>query len=530
MKRESQAMLYEEAPLSDSTKKALKRMGFVEMTPIQEQAIPPAMEGRDIVGQAATGTGKTAAFGVPLAEFLEKKQGVQAICLCPTRELAMQVAEEINNILRDSKMTAVPVFGGQPIGRQIKAIEAGGEIVVGTPGRVLDHLRRGTLKLNRIRVCILDEADEMLDMGFYPDIVYILRRLPEKRQTWLFSATMPMRIRRIAARYMNDPVEISLNTERLTVAQTTQVFYELQQHEKLDGLCRLLDAFNFELTLTFCRTKRECDKLARQLQDRGYNALAIHGDLTQSKRDQVMKLFRDNKLEILIATDIAARGLDISGITHVINYNLPQDPERYVHRIGRTGRAGREGVAITFVTPGEYYDLYKVQETANVQIWQEYLPTEEDIMDVRIEEVREMLDELEEEGELDLYREGVEQLIRDYDIKEVAAALLRLSTERARQRTKPVEARSSGKEQGMARLFVTVGRKDNVQPPDILEAISSEAKIPKDVIGKIDIKDRFTFVEVPIEDAERVIGALHQSVVSGRKVKVERAKQERGRR
>lgn len=523
-------MRFDEMNLSDKTKSAVRNMGFVEATPIQERAIEPGIAGRDIMGQAATGTGKTAAFAIPMAEMLEHNGVVQAIVLCPTRELGMQVAAETNNICNAQGIRAIPIYGGQPIDRQIRALRQGAEIVVGTPGRVMDHLRRNTLNLSRVKMCVLDEADEMLDMGFYPDILYILRHLPRERQTMLFSATMPVRIKRIAARYMVDPVEISLNTEQLTVAQTSQVFYELDEHEKLDGLCQLLDAFDFSLSLVFCRQKRDVDWLARSLIDRGYNALGLHGDLNQSQRDNVMRRFREGSLEILVATDVAARGLDISGITHVINYHLPQDPERYVHRIGRTGRAGREGAAITFVTPREYYDLLKIQETANVNIWQEYLPTEEDVLEARIQELHEVLEDILDDEGFERYRDAIDDLASKYDIRDVAAALLRLNTERARRREKPREAQKSGSDGGKARLFVTVGRNDGIKAPEIASAIAEMASIPREVIGRVDLRDRFTFVEVPVEDAERVIEALHQSIILGHTVQVEHAKKDEKRR
>lgn len=368
---------FESFGLSGPVLEAINKMGFVEATPIQKKAIPLIMEGRDLLGQAQTGTGKTAAFGIPIAQKLSADSlAVQALILSPTRELAVQIAEEVHEITLFSGHKVLPVYGGQRIDRQITALKKGVQVVVGTPGRILDHLGRGTLSLSEIKLLVLDEADMMLDMGFIPDIRRILRQCPKERQTLLFSATIPSDIERIAREYMKNPEKVSVVPETMTLEETEQIFYEVPEDEKIDALMRLLDFQEEEASaIIFCRTKRNVDRLARKLKARGYDVEGLHGDLTQAQRDQIMQGFRDQRFSYLVATDVASRGLDISHVTHVINFHVPQDPESYVHRIGRTGRMGRSGVAITFVTPAEYWDLLRIQEFSMATIEEGELPT-----------------------------------------------------------------------------------------------------------------------------------------------------------
>ena len=355
---------------------AIDKMGFVEPTPIQKKSLPLVLEGRDLLGQAQTGTGKTAAFGIPMAQNLDPEGPVQALVLCPTRELAVQVSEELHELSLFSGQKVLPIYGGQRIDRQINALKKGVQIIAGTPGRVLDHLGRGTLDLSGLKMLILDEADMMLDMGFLPDIRRILRQCPEDRQTMLFSATIPDDIRNISDRYMRDPVSVSVVPETLTLDDTEQIFYELPEDEKLEALTHLLDYEDESASaMIFCRTRRNVERLARKLKGRGYEVEGLHGDLTQQQRDRIMEGFRGGEFPYLVATDVASRGLDISHVTHVINYHIPQDPEAYVHRIGRTGRMGRSGVAITFVTPAEYWDLLRIQEFSHAQIEEGELPS-----------------------------------------------------------------------------------------------------------------------------------------------------------
>ncbi|MGE5591569.1 MAG: DEAD/DEAH box helicase, partial [Bacillota bacterium] len=343
--------------LSEPVLKALIDMGFEEPSPIQLRTIPLLLEGHDVIGQAQTGTGKTAAFGVPLVEHMQPKpRTVQALVLTPTRELAVQVAEELTRIGKYKHIKTVPIYGGQSIERQIRSLRFGVDIVIGTPGRIIDHIKRGTLHLDQIKTLVLDEADEMLDMGFVEDIEFILSGTPAERQTLLFSATMPDPIARLAKRYMRDPKVVTVSREQLTVPQIEQYFYEVRG-DKVEALSRVVDMEEITRAIIFCRTKKGVDELTESLQARGYLAEGIHGDLNQPQRDRVMARFREGQVELLIATDVAARGLDISDVTHVINYDIPQDPESYVHRIGRTGRAGRTGVALTFIHPREFTQL-----------------------------------------------------------------------------------------------------------------------------------------------------------------------------
>ena len=372
---------FDNAGLSEPVLEAIKKMGFVEATPIQKKVIPLVFAGQDLLGQAQTGTGKTAAFGIPIAVSLSPDDPIpQALVLCPTRELAMQVSEELHELCLFSGHRVLPVYGGQRIDRQISALAKGVQVVVGTPGRILDHLSRHTIDFSGLKMLVLDEADMMLDMGFLPDIRRILRQCPTDRQTLLFSATLPEDIRRIAAEYMREPQFVSVVPETLTLDDTEQIFYEVPEDEKIDALMRLLD-FQEEgaSAIIFCRTKRNVDRLTRKLQSRGYDVEGLHGDLTQQQRDHIMGGFREHKFAYLVATDVASRGLDISHVTHVINFHIPQDPEAYVHRIGRTGRMGRSGVAITFVTPAEYWDLLRIQEFSMATIDQGELPSANEV-------------------------------------------------------------------------------------------------------------------------------------------------------
>ncbi len=368
-------MRFEEFGLSDRVSRAIRDMGFDIPTPIQERSIPYALSGRDIIGQAQTGTGKTFAFGIPLVERIESlEKGVQSIVLTPTRELAVQVAKEIGKVGKYKNILVLPVYGGQPIERQLKHLRKGVHVVVGTPGRVIDHIRRGTLSLKSVRFAVLDEADRMLDMGFIDDMKFILAQIPDECQKMMFSATVPSQIAWLAKRYMRDPVEIMVSKDMLTVPRIKQMFFEVAEFDKLNALTRLVDLEKGGVFLVFRRTKSGVNDLAAMLKARGYNVGAIHGNCSQNERDRVIRLFRMGKIDILVATDVAARGLDIYGITHVVNYDIPQDAESYVHRIGRTGRAGRDGVAITFVTHWEYGELKRIQAFSGTGIEKASIP------------------------------------------------------------------------------------------------------------------------------------------------------------
>ncbi|MGZ4031081.1 MAG: DEAD/DEAH box helicase, partial [Tumebacillaceae bacterium] len=343
--------LFTELNLNKKILQAISEMGFEEPSPIQVQCIPRVLDGEDVIGQAQTGTGKTAAFGIPLIERVTSVKNVQTLILTPTRELAIQVAGELRKIAKYKRVRTLPIYGGQPIGSQIRALQQGVPVIIGTPGRVLDHLRRGTLKLDKLQTIVLDEADEMLDMGFIEDIESILKETPGDRQTLLFSATMPPEVQRLAARYMKSPSIVKINHGDVTVPLIEQVYYKVLERTKQESLSRIVDSEEVELGIIFCRTKRGVDELTEALISRGYLADGLHGDLSQAQRDRVMRKFRTNDIELLVATDVAARGIDVENVTHVINYDIPQDPESYVHRIGRTGRAGKRGLAVTLVTP-----------------------------------------------------------------------------------------------------------------------------------------------------------------------------------
>lgn len=513
---------FTEFGLSRELLQAVSGMGFEEPTPIQAKTIPLLLKGKDVIGQAQTGTGKTAAYGIPLVERADHRTFmVQAIILTPTRELAIQVAEEINKIGKFRKIQAVPIYGGQSIERQIRALRKGVQIVVGTPGRVIDHIERKTLKLNYIKMVVLDEADEMLDMGFVDDITTILKETPKERQTLLFSATMPNEILKIANRYMMSPERVTITKDALTAPKINQIFYEVRSAEKMDALCRLIDVEDSDLFLVFCHTKKEVDDVAADLKLRGYEAEAIHGDFSQSQRETVMKKFREGRIDVLVATDVAARGIDISNITHVINFSIPQNPESYVHRIGRTGRAGREGVAITFVTPREDRQLRLIQQVAKTKIKRGKLPSAQEIQEARIERLKEKIQEFIDDKRFDNYLKLVEKLSDGLQPIEVAAALLKFQMEGLGAAAEVREGPSldeTGASSGMARLFITVGREQRIRPGDIVKLITERTGINHKAIGNIKILEKFTFVEVPRDSAENVIDALQKSMIGGKKV------------
>ena len=506
--------------------KAIEEMGFEEPSPIQERTIPAALQGRDVIGRAQTGTGKTAAFGIPIVEKLDRTTGTQALVITRTRELASQVSEEIARIGRFRGVKTLPVYGGQPYERQIRALRMGVPIVIGTPGRLLDHLGRGTLDLSHLKVLVLDEADEMLDMGFIDDIEKIMASAPAERQTMLFSATFPPEIDRLSRRYLQDPLRIAIAPEQVTVPQTEQAFYEVRGHDRIEALSRILDIESVERGIIFCRTKKEVDELSEALRARGYLAAGIHGDLTQRDRERVLTRFRQADVELLVATDVAARGLDIENVSHVINYEIPQDSEAYVHRIGRTGRAGRSGVAITLIEPKEFRQLRDLERGIGMRIQRRELPSLEDLWDKRRERLKEEIRAVLRSGRrLVELREVVKELLEDEgeaDSLDVAAAALHLHV--AGAQAPEEDFGDTGAEPGMVRLFVNVGRAQGIMPADIVRAVANLSGIAGNVIGVIDIYDRFTFVEVPKAEASRVMQALQAGQIKGRTVNVEPAR------
>jgi ATP-dependent RNA helicase DeaD len=415
--------------LSDAVRRAIDELGFEEPSPVQAQAIPLLLEGRDLVAQALTGSGKTAAFGIPLVETLDPAgAGIQGVVLAPTRELAVQVADQVYKIGRFRGLRVVPIYGGQPIERQFQALRAGAQIVVATPGRLQDHMRRGTVRLNHVRMVVLDEADEMLNLGFLEDIEAILSALPAERQTALFSATMPEPIRRLAERFLRDPATIELGRPRgITVPTVQQRYYEVPGRYKFEALVRVLDVEQPTLAIVFCSTKRAVDETVEGLRARGYRAEALHGDMGQPMRDRAIRAAREGRAEVLVATDVAARGLDLENVSHVINYDIPHDPEYYVHRIGRTGRAGRAGEAITFVNPWEMRELREMERVLNVRIQRAQIPTAAEVAEREREALSErLLAALQRDG-WGRFRGVVEELADDHDVLDIAAAAVGLA-------------------------------------------------------------------------------------------------------
>ena len=513
--------------------RALDEMGFEEPTPIQTASIPLLLQGRDLVGQAQTGTGKTAAYGIPvLQRLLPDIRRPQALVLAPTRELALQVADEMAKLGKYIRVRNLAICGGLPIERQIKALRAGAEVVVGTPGRIMDHLERKTLKLDQIRTLVLDEADEMLDMGFLDDIETIMSYLPEERQTICFSAVIPDPISRITKRYMKSPEWISIARKELTAATIEQAYFEIRERDKVNALTRIIDHEAISRCIIFCRTKRGCEELASSLQSRGYLAEAIHGDLSQSQRNRALSRFREGQVELLIATDVAARGLDVENVTHVINYDIAHSPEYHVHRVGRTGRAGREGTAFTLIHPREYRQLRIIERATKSKIRLRKVPTAADVAERALDMVGEKIDALVSSGAGGgaKYIELAMRLLEEHEPERLVAALVSVMAEPRGQGSAvsssyslssldddgPRERRhvrssgadgfaDTGAEPGYTRLFVNIGARQQVTPADFVRNIAREADIPGSLIGAIDIHDDFISWRSPQRWAARCL-------------------------
>jgi ATP-dependent RNA helicase DeaD len=532
---------------------ALTTLGYEEPTPIQREAIPSLLAGHDVLGQAATGTGKTAAFALPVLQRMagngRDRSVPMALVLVPTRELAAQVSEAIHRYGRGLGARVLPIYGGQPIGQQLRALDRGVDVVVATPGRAIDHIGRGTLRLDGIEMVVLDEADEMLDMGFAEDIDAILGEAPQDRQTVLFSATMPPRIDRIARQHLREPDRIQVGREAPAPGEAPlvrQVAYLVPRSHKPAALGRVLDVEAPTAALVFCRTRDEVDNLTETLNGRGYRAEALHGGMSQEQRDRVMSRLRGGTAELLVATDVAARGLDIEHLSHVVNYDVPAAPESYVHRIGRVGRAGREGVAITLAEPREHRMLQAIERVTRQRIPMEKVPTVADLRARRLELTRAALEEsLLEDDDLERFRVVVETLADEYDIMEVALAAVKLAHQTGgapadeeeipqvapkaardrhgrREDTAREERRGRAAAGGMTRLFVGAGRSAGIRPQDLVGAISGESNLSGRDIGSIEIADRFSLVEVPESAANDVIAALRGTTIKGRKATVRR--------
>ncbi|WP_338208156.1 DEAD/DEAH box helicase [Lactiplantibacillus paraxiangfangensis] len=418
-------MKFTELGLSDSLLKAVTRAGYEEATPIQAETIPMVLDGKDVIGQAQTGTGKTAAFALPILQRLDfDNPNIQALVISPTRELAIQTQEEIFRLGKDERAKVQVVYGGSDIRRQIRNLKQHPQVIVGTPGRLLDHIRRGTVKLDHVKMLVLDEADEMLDMGFLDDIESIIKQVPSERQTMLFSATMPPEIKRIGVQFMHEPHHVKIKAKELTADTVDQYYVKAKEFEKFDIMTRLFDVQAPELTIVFGRTKRRVDELSKGLEARGYNAAGIHGDLSQQRRTQIMRQFKAGKLDILVATDVAARGLDVSGVTHVYNYDIPQDPDSYVHRVGRTGRAGHKGVSLTFVTPNEMEYLRVIEKLTKKRMLPLKPPTEEEAFSGQLAAAEASVGALVAKTSTDKYAEQAAELLKKYDATDLVAALL----------------------------------------------------------------------------------------------------------
>ncbi|MEO7999001.1 MAG: DEAD/DEAH box helicase [Gemmatimonadaceae bacterium] len=555
---------------------ALTALGYEEPTPIQRAAIPPLLAERDVLAQAATGTGKTAAFALPMLHRVTTsataRDRTTGLVLCPTRELAMQVAEAIHKYGKALGVSVLPVYGGASMETQIRAMKRGVDVVVATPGRALDHINRGTLNLKSVRVVVLDEADEMLDMGFAEDLEAILAATPKERQTALFSATLPAKIQAIARKQLRDPVTVKIDREVVPdgeAARVRQVAYIVPRAHKMAALGRVLDIEHPTSAIVFCRTRGEVDQLNETLGARGYRSEPLHGGMSQDQRDRVMKKFRAKKTDLLIATDVAARGLDVQHVSHVVNYDVPADSESYVHRIGRTGRAGRVGVAITLAEPREHRLLRNIEFATKQTIEILTVPTVADLRARKLELTRASLREAVLAGELDAYRSVVESLSEEFHIMDIAAAAVKLveardeteeaedipaaapksersrssrtdgrgevrreggGEERSSRRGEPAtsrgsvskKSRGSAPEWPVARLWVGAGRKAKLRPGDLVGAIANEVGIDAGVIGSIQIADGYSTVEVPEEIAEDIIEALKNTTIKGRRVNVRR--------
>ena len=525
---------FEEMGLSEEIQKAVRYMGFEEASPIQAKAIPAMISGIDLIGQAQTGTGKTAAFGIPILEKVDPKlKKLQAIVLCPTRELAIQVADEIRNLSRYMHgIKVLPIYGGQDIVKQIRSLKSGTQIVIGTPGRVMDHMRRKTMKLDFVHTVVLDEADEMLNMGFREDIEFVLSGVPEERQTVLFSATMPKPIMEITKKFQNNAKVIKVTKKELTVPNIEQYYYDVKPKKKEEVLSRLLDIYSPRLSVVFCNTKKQVDLLVNALLGRGYFAAGLHGDMKQEQRDRVMQGFRTGKTEILIATAVAARGIDVDEVEAVFNYDLPQDDEYYVHRIGRTGRAGREGRAFSFVSGKEVYKLKEIQRYCKTKIYAQKVPSLNDVANTKMENILDDVERVIEQEDLDMMINAIEERVNnsEFTAMDMAAAFLKICCGMTEDNKNTEEndwefGDTGAGEDGMVRLFINIGKKQRVRPGDILGAIAGESGMDGKLIGTIDMYDKYTFVEVPREYAREVLNAMKNVKIKGKTVAVEPANQ-----
>ena len=511
--------------LSDKTLKALAKKGYEQPTPIQALTIPALLNGnKNIIGQAQTGTGKTAAFSLPILESFETTKNVQAIVLAPTRELALQVAEEMNSLAHGKKIRITPVYGGQSIEFQIKQLKKGTDIIVGTPGRVIDLIERKLIHLQNLKYFILDEADEMLNMGFLEDIEKILSFTNENKRMLFFSATMPNEIMKIAKKYMKDYEILAVKARELTTDLTDQIYFEVHEKDKFEALCRIIDLTKDFYGIVFCRTKNDANDLVGKLNDRGYDAEGLHGDISQNYREVTLKRFKSKKINVLVATDVAARGIDVNDLSHVINYSIPQEAESYVHRIGRTGRAGKEGTAITFITPQEYRRLLQIQRVVKTEIRKERVPDVKDVIQAKKFRLMEELNSILVDNNYDNFKEFAKELLNGEQALDLVAALLKhayddILDENSYNEISEVKLEKSGK----VRLFIALGRKNGMTPKKLVNYVIKKSKIDDKKIKNIEVFDSFSFMSVPFTEAEIILDTFHKNK-NGKKPLVEKAK------
>lgn len=515
---------FDELGINEDILKAINDMGFEEPSNIQAEAIPVLLEGYDVIGQAQTGTGKTLAFAVRiLNDFVKSDNKITALVITPTRELAIQDNDEINRTAKYKKAKMLPVYGGQPIERQIRSIKRGVDIIVGTPGRILDLIRRNIIDLSSINYLVIDEADEMLDMGFIDDIGEIISHCSKERQTMLFSATMPHEIEKLAKNYMkSDTKHISIVKKTMTVSTVHQYYYEIKRKDRFESFCRILDVDEPTTAIIFCKTKKGVDELVESMMARGYNVEGMHGDMNQNQRLNTLRKFKEGNLDFLVATDVAARGIDVENVSHVINYDLPQDTESYVHRIGRTGRANKEGIAYTLVSPREYMSLKQIEKETKSKIKRKEVPTIDDIFASKYKGIMKRVKEAVDGEEYKRFIPFAAELDEEFNLVDVAAALMNILYDK--EVSYDYTDNEIGKVSDFTRLFLTVGRIDKLSPSKLLEFFSETAKVSREDIGDIDILEKFTFVNVREDAANSIIENCSGKRFCGRRVKIEEAK------
>lgn len=551
MSEEITNILFKDLGLSEETLLAIKAKGFEEPSEIQRKCIPLLLkEGTEVIGQAQTGTGKTAAFALPILETIDsEKKEVQALVLTPTRELALQVAQEINSLRGTRRVEAFPIYGGASMENQIKRLKKGVGIVVGTPGRILDHIKRGTLILSSLSFLVLDEADEMLDMGFIEDIEEILKNSGENKRMLLFSATMPKRIQKLAENFMKNAIVVRTQSNDSATESADQIYYEVKEADKIEALTRIIDRDPDFYGVVFCRTKLQCDEIGHTLQAKGYDAEALHGDLSQREREIILRKMREKLIRILVATDVAARGLDIQDLTHVINYSLPQDPEIYIHRVGRTGRAGKEGTAITFITPSEARRFSYIKKASKAEIRKEEIPTPKEVIErkkeILIEELEEALEQSGEKEERDIAsallsgrkaEDVITSLIHHFyhaslDItqyKDIAPRKKKETDRKKADRERPYDKvhTPSLDENGITRLFIARGKKDGITKRALVEIINEQTGVRDRDLRDIQVMDEFSFVNAPYDTAEHILSVFKNIRIDGRTL-IEKAKSDK---